>query len=199
MYAIINTLLENTFKAYEHINDIKFIKIVDVIKIIINTGSIRYTLKIRNCDNKETIQNIKQILLLYSNRIGELIYTHKNGKINNNLIYINNKPRYSNILSFKNEDVYINFFNKFDTKNISEIQIQTNFNMISFNDVVIKAESLRFAEPSVIQLNFLKLFKLFSLLSQGDTRIYINPGHQHNFKIKHYFNEDMIFTCKYFN
>lgn len=202
MESVINNLLENTLKAYEHINKIIFIETNNIIKIIINTMHISYELKIKEFNNNE-IYNIKQILLLYSNNIKELIYTNKNDKNNDNNRLINyyknnnNQQDYSNILSFKVEDIYMNFFNKFDTRITLDVQTQFKFNNISFNDIKIKAESLKFGEPSLINLNFIELLKLFSLLSQGNTKIYIDSGIQNHFKIKHYFNENITFTCDY--
>ena len=203
MESIINNLLENTFKAYEYINKITFIKMNNIIRIIINTTYVSYTLKIKEFSDRE-LQNIKQILLMYSDNIEELIYTNKNNKNNEDNRIINyyynnnnNQHKYSNILSVNVEDIYVRFFNIFNTRTTSNVQIQFNFNNILFNDIKINVESLKFADPSLINLNFVELLKLFSLLSHGDTKIYINSGLQNHFKIKHNFNEKITFICNY--
>lgn len=182
--TIIHDLLENTVKAYEDISEFTYFRKHNKFILYVSNNKIKFEIKLKNL-NKDDFQNII------------LDYDIKNKKLNNKNKTDKNTNEYSNVILFKTEDLYLNFFNNINNTDNKNIHIKTGLNSINFNEVKINGLSRSFKKQSEFIINFIDLLKLFSLFSTGNTEIYINQGIQNNFKIKHYFNENVIFKCEY--
>ena len=182
--TIINDLLENTVKAYGDISEFTYSQKHNKFILYVSNNKIKFELKLKNL-NKDEFQ---KIILDYHIKNKQLINKNKTDK---------NINIYSNIIIFKTEDLYLNFFNHVKSTNNKNIHIKTGLNHISFNEIKINGLSRSFENQSEFIINFIDLLKLFSLFSTGITKIYINQGMQDNFKIKHYFNENIVFKCEY--
>lgn len=188
METIIKNLLEDTIKAFDNITHISgIIKHKDV-HIFIKTPVLNYQIQISNQNQKEInlIENVLNIHLINinSNKIKE-----KN----------NNQNVYNNILEFIPEDVYINFINKYQKTLSTKINISCKYNQLLFDDIIINANSLKFNYPSVACIEYLKLFKIFSLFQNNRTKIYLNSNNSEIFKLKHYYNKNIVLIYEHNN
>lgn len=181
--TIINDLLENFVKAYGDISEFTYSQKHNKFILYVSNNKIKFELKLKNL-NKDDFQ---KIIMDYNIKNKQLINKNKTDK---------NISIYSNIIIFKTEDLYLNFFNHVNSTN-ENIHIKTGLNHISFNEIKINGLSRSFKNQSEFIINFIDLLKLFSLFSTGITKIYINQDMQDNFKIKHYFNENIVFKCEY--
>lgn len=179
MEITIKNILEDTIKAFDNITHISGIIKRKYIRILIKTPTLKYQIKIRNPNQKKInlIENILNMPLINSNKTKE-----KN----------NNQNYYNNILEFIPEDIYINFFNKYRNSFSTIVNISCNYNQLIFDDIIINAESLKFSYPSIVYIEYLKLFKIFSLFQNNRTKIYLNSNNSNLFKFKHYYDKDVV-------
>lgn len=179
METIFKDLLEDTIKAFDNISQINGIIRRKYIRISIKTPTLKYQIKILNPSQKKInlLESILNIPLINLNKSNE-----KNNKQND----------YDNILEFIPENVYINFFNKYRNPVSTRVNISCNYNQLIFDDIIINAESLKFSHPSLVYIDYLRIFKIFSLFQNNRTKIYLNSNNSNLFKIKHYYTKDII-------
>lgn len=179
METIIKNILEDTIKAFDNIICINSIIKRKYIHILIKTPTLKYQIKIRN-------PNQKKINLIESILNTPLINSNKTNERNNN------QNDYDNVLEFFPEDIYINFFNKHRNPLSTKVNISCKYNQLTFDDTIINALSLKFGYPSIVCIDYLKLFKIFSLFQNNRTKIYLNSNNSNIFKFKHYYAKDII-------
>lgn len=179
METIIKNLLEDTTKAFGNITHTSGIVRRKYIHILIKTPTLKYQIKIKNPNQKKInlFENILNTPLINSNKTKE-----KN----------DNQNDYNNILEFNLEDIYINFFNKYRKSFSTNVNISCKYNQLILDDTIINAESLKFSYPSIVYIEYLRLFKICSLFQNNRTKIYLNSNNSEIFKLKHYYDKDII-------
>jgi len=185
MEALIKNILEDTIKAFDNITHVSGIIKRKYIHILIKTSTLKYQIRIRNPTQRKInlIENILNTPLINSNKTNEKT---------------NDQNVYDNILEFIPEDIYINFFNKYRNPFSTKVSISCKYNQLILDNTIINAKSLKFSHPSIIYIEYLKLFKILSLFQNNRTKIYLNSNDSSVFKFKHYYDKDIILIYEHY-